>query len=154
MEVIYDRLFNMKSLETAVVDSAFSIDHSPAFQRLVHSHQTLKTLFVSEYQEKALPVVPNAMEYINKDRKCPQIINKDYMEHTTEVLVADDNIYTENVYSDSGNFTVVAKVGTITNNARSIFLFLLRWTFHDWKIGSTGTICVIPPCWMTVSLLA
>lgn len=104
MEVIYDRLFNMKSLETAVVDSAFSIDHSPAFQRLVHSHQTLKTLFVSEYQEKALPVVPNAMEYINKDRKCPQIINKDYMEHTTEVLVADDNIYTENVYSDSGNF--------------------------------------------------
>lgn len=101
MEAVYDRLLKFRKLETAVVDSAFSIDFSPAFQRLIHTHNSLKALFVSEYQEQMLPSPSSdsLASFIKKERANPKIINNKYMNYTSPVLVAEDAVYR------SGNLT-------------------------------------------------
>lgn len=104
MELIYDRLLKMKHLETAVVDSAFSIDFSPAFQQLIHTHENLKVLFISEYQEHGLPKIFEFNSFMSANHEYPQIYNKDYMKHTTEILVAEDNVFTTDYKEDVGNF--------------------------------------------------
>lgn len=104
MELVYDRLLKMKNLKTAVVDSAFSIDFSPAFQQLIHTHENLKVLFISEYQNHGLPKFDNFISYISANHEYPQIYNKDYMKYTTEIQVAEDNIFTSDCKEDIGNF--------------------------------------------------
>lgn len=88
--LLYSALMEMTSLKTAVLNSVFAIDFIPSFHRLIHSHKTLKALFISEYNKTVRPYYFYIESLIKRERSCPKISSNDYMQYTSEVLVGEN----------------------------------------------------------------